>query len=108
MPRGIKARPIVEVWVGMLYDIPFELVVDGALLPPASGRIVTVTAEYNGAVKFQAILVDVSGGWVMEASDLFDEKGDWDAVVKIEEDAGAIVYFAELFIFRVQDPGGVS
>jgi len=108
MGRGIHFWPVVEVFETQVTALPFELI-EGTEPIDLTGYTVTVTAAFNLVVKFTEDLTitdPTKGEAELPALDLFDESGDWEAIIEVK---GPIdeKFFTEEFLFRVKKPTGV-
>ncbi len=102
MPRGIRARPIIYVWIGDVINIPLEFYDNGEKITPIPAIGMEVSAAFEGANKFTRTLLISEGEWTLPAEDLFDAEGDWVCNVTRTEESETII--GEEFIFRVQTP----
>lgn len=102
MPKGGDRWPVIPVFMKQEIDIPFGFSVYG-LEFDASGGSAEVRAAFDGAEKFTAP-IDLTGVPFLPAADLFDEIGDWSAIIKFDD--GANTFYSEQFYFRVMKAGG--
>ena len=108
MGRGIHFWPVVRVFETQFTPLPFELIEDGEPLD-LTDLTVTLTASFNSVVKFteDLLLTDPTEGMAeLPAMDVFDESGDWEAIIEIKGPVNE-KFFTEEFLFRVKKPTGV-
>ena len=106
MARGIHFWPIAPAWVGLIDDISFEFFEAGQPMD-LTGATAKCSAEFNKASKFSVNLTatdEATGQFFLPADDLFDEEGDWEAIIAFTRLGN--VFYSERFIFQVQTPIG--
>jgi len=101
MPKSGDNWPIVPVFVGQITDIPFEFTIYGIDHDPSSGTA-EIRATLNGVIKFTKAM-DLTAVPFLPKEDLFDEIGDWPAIVKFIDGEGT--FYSEQFYFRVMKAG---
>jgi len=108
MGRGIHFWPVVEVFATQVTAIPFQLI-EGSEPIDLTSYTVTMTAAFNGTVKFTedlTIIDPAKGEAELPALDLFDESGDWESIIEVKGPVDE-KFFTEEFLFRVKTPTGV-
>jgi len=107
MPKGNNLYPVVDVFVGQIAAIPFELFNYGQPWDLTGATTIEISITFNDGIKYQGTLVivdPITGTVLLPAGDIFDEPGDWDGIIRIQQDSET--FFTEEFIFNVKQPGG--